>query len=289
MQLDLFADSRGAILRTKLLDALRARDRAAGRKACARLAAESPQDALLAPATLLLDQLGRRLRPFNDAPAAQRAIDRIEREVAPAALQVFGPAKADEWLAPLWLALADAMAALPFDPEAPDAHAAGVLVRMRQWQRARAAAETIASWRSFPRPLSWMSRITFELDGLEAAWPLLAELAWLDPAGFAALARGIAAPSLARLLREFDRDFVAGDDTDFAWFPAWAQLADPGLASALRDARTCENGAPEQAARTVMQLLNLERQGRQYEAAAKQKALRGLHEELFARYMATRG
>lgn len=288
MQLDLFADSRGAILRNKLIDALRARDPVAGRKARTRLAAEYPQDALLGPAALLLDQLGRRLRPFADPLAAQRTIDRIDHEVAPATVQVFGPAKADEWLAPVWHALAGAMAALPFDPEVPDAHAAGVLIRVRQWQRARAAAETIASWRHLPRPLAWMSRIAFELDGLEAAWPLLAELAWLDPAGFAALARGIAAPSLARLLREFDRHFVASDDTEFTWFPAWAQLADPGLAAALQGAQTPENSPAEQAARTVMQLLSLERQGRQYELAAKQKALRALHEELFARYMAMR-
>lgn len=288
MQLDMFADSRGAILRNKLIDALRARDPAAGRRARARLAAEYPQDALLGPAEALLGQLRRRPSPLANSQAAQKAIDIIEHEAAPAAIRVFGPAKADEWLTPLWHALADALAALPFDPEVPDAHVAGVLVRLRQWQRARTATETIASWRSFPRPLAWMGRIAFELDGLEAAWPLLAELAWLSPADFAALARGIASPSLARLLRDFDRHFVAGDDSEFAWFPAWAQLSDPGLSAALQDARSSENAPAEQAARIVMQLQNLERQGRQYEIAAKQKALRALHEELFARYMATR-
>ncbi|HJV27163.1 MAG TPA: hypothetical protein VJ673_15865 [Aromatoleum sp.] len=289
MQLDMFADSRGVILRHKLIDTLRARDAAAGRRARARLAAEYPQDALLGPAAVLLGQIGRRRRPVADTAAAQAAVELIDHEVAPAAVQVFGPAKGDEWLAPLWSALAAALSALPFDPEFPDAHAASVLLRMRQWQRARAAVETITSWRSFPRPLAWMGRIAFELDGLEAAWPLLAELAWLAPADFAVLARGIASPSLARLLRDFDRHFDAGDDSEFAWFPAWAQLSDPGLGAALHDARTSPNGPAEQAARVVMQLQNLERQGRQYEVAAKQKALRALHEELFARYMATRG
>jgi hypothetical protein len=288
MQLDLFAHSRDVMLRNDLVMALRARDLAAGRKAHAKLAAECPQEALLAPAAILLEQLGRRLRPFADPLAASQAVARIDDEIRRAAGQVFGPGKADEWLVPLWQALADAVAALPFRPDLPEAHVAGVLMRARQWHRAREAAEAIPSWRRIPHPLAWMSEIAFELDGMEGAWPLLAELAWLDPVRFAALARRLAAPPLSRLLRDFDRVLAADDDAEFAWFPAWALIAEPALAEVLRGAETPVQSPPELAAHTVMQLLTLERQGRHHELIAKRKGLRALHAGLFEHYMATR-
>ncbi len=288
MQLDLFAHSRDVMLRNDLVEALRARDLPAGRKARARLAAACPQDALLAPAESLLAQLGHRIRPFTEPLAASRAVAHIDGEIRRAAVQVFGPGKGDEWLAPLWLAMGDAVAALPFHPEVPAAYAAGLLIRARQWHRAREALEAIPSWRRIPHPLAWMSEIAFELEGLDAAWPLLAELAWLDPARFAALARHLAAPPLARLLREFDRDLVTDDDAELAWFPAWALVADPELADVLRSAHTPAQSPPEQAAHAVMQLLALERQGRHQEVVARRKLLRALNEALFERYMATR-
>ena len=288
MQFDLFADSRDVMLRNDLIEALRARDLPAARKAGTRLVAACPQDALLAPAEILLDQLGRRVRPFADAPAAKRAVEHVDTEIRRAAVLVFGVAKAEEWLAPLWQALAEAVAAQPFDPEVPEAHAVGLLMRLRQWLPAREAAEAIPSWRRMPCTLAWMGEIAFELDGLDGAWPLLAELAWIDATRFAALARRLPAPPLARLLRDFDRDLVADDDAELAWFPAFALIAEPGLAEVLRNARTPGQDPPEQAVHTVMQLLSLERQGRHHEVVAKRKALLALNEALFKRYLATR-
>jgi hypothetical protein len=40
---------------------------------------------------------------------------------------------------------------------------------------ARDAVATIASWRRTPAPLAWMAEAVHRGDGLDAAWPLLAE------------------------------------------------------------------------------------------------------------------
>ena len=55
------------------------------------------------------------------------------------------------------------------------------------WLRAgdfAAAADAVArieSWRRIPAPLAWMAEARYRLDGLDAHWGLLAELAWLAP------------------------------------------------------------------------------------------------------------
>jgi hypothetical protein len=55
MQLDLFLDSQTTVLRNDFIQAVRERRQDAGRAAAARLAAESPQETLLAPGLRLLE------------------------------------------------------------------------------------------------------------------------------------------------------------------------------------------------------------------------------------------
>jgi len=78
------------------------------------------------------------------------------------------------------------------------------------------------------------------------------------------------------------------DATDLAWFPAWVLTQRPALASALTQAQAGQHHPPEQALRVLLELLGLERQGRQHDVIERRKTLRGLHAALYAAYLATR-
>ncbi|MDR0716648.1 MAG: hypothetical protein LBF50_04435 [Azoarcus sp.] len=288
MQLDLFTHSRPDMLRNDLIDALRARSPAESHKAHARLAAESPEDSLLAPAARLLEQLEKTPPPpFSSHEEARRAVQHAE-SLADAAAALFGAARVDDWMAPVWLALAESCGALSYRRDLPETHAANMLMRARQWNMAEAAVARIPNWRRIPEPLAWMAEIRFRLREQTAAWSLLAELAWRAPARFAMLARRLDAPFLAPLIQEFERDFADVDDADFAWFPAWALLAEAKLADGLCEEHTPEYSPAEQAVWTIRKLFALERQGRHHEIIENRKTLRALHPELFAYYMRTR-
>ncbi|MBN8511307.1 MAG: hypothetical protein J0L57_22185, partial [Burkholderiales bacterium] len=126
-------------------------------------------------------------------------------------------------------------------------------------------------------------------DGIDAHWPLLAELAWLAPKRLAALRPRLPDPLLQRPLERFDREFDgAGDADDLAWFPAWLANSQPALAPRLAAAEPGRQDVPERALRLMVELLGLERQGRHRELMQRRQALRELHLGLFGAYMATR-
>lgn len=288
MQLDLFSHSRDVMLRNDVVAALRERDCSAVRRAYAALAAEYPGDRVLAPARILLDRLATTPEPFADHAAAQQAVRRAESETFAAAVAVFGSEQAGPWMQPVWQTLAVAVARLSYRADAPEAYSAHMLIRAARWAEAASALERIESWRRIPQPLAWMAEVQFRLRGLDVAWPLLAELAWRDPVRFAALAERLAAPALVRLLRDYEREFSAAGEGGYAWFPAWALIAEPRLDGVLRAAETPERTPPEQACRTVVELLSLERQGRHRDIVEQRRRLRLLHADLFAYYMQTR-
>ena len=146
-----------------------------------------------------------------------------------------------------------------------------------------------------------MARARLQLLGLQASWPLLAELAWLAPTRLEALIASAPDPTLQQLKDSFDRNFepppahvVPGQTepqdaaADLAWFPAWVLTAQPRWASALSLAQAGQHTAPEQAMRLLLQLLGLERQGRHHDIIALRKELRDLHSGLYAAYLKTR-
>jgi hypothetical protein len=163
-----------------------------------------------------------------------------------------------------------------------------MLLRAGDWAAAETQVAEIPSWRRIPAPLAWMAEARFGQGGLEPAWCLLAELAWIDASGFSTLARRLEAPALRKLLDSFDVAFEADDETDLAWFPAWVLIAEPALAFILRETQVCSNSAPERVARLIIELLAFERQGRHADLVAQRKRLRDLHAGLFSRYMSTR-
>ena len=83
--------------------------------------------------------------------------------------------------------------------------------------------------------------------------------------------------------------FDGGDErSDLTWFPAWLLIEQPALAAALTQAQPSQHSAPEQAMRLLLELLGLERQGRQRELIEHRKRLRDLQASLYNRYMARR-
>jgi hypothetical protein len=134
-----------------------------------------------------------------------------------------------------------------------------------------------------------MTEARYRADGLDVAWPLLAELAWLAPARCVALLSRLEDASLDTLRRQFDAEFAGtGEPADFAWFPAWLLTVKPGLAVRLREAQLSRHIDPERATSMLWQILSLERQGRQHDLVERRKALRDLHAGLYAAYMKTR-
>ena len=288
MQLDLFTHCRDVVLRNDVIAALRMRDRVLGGHTLARLSAEYPRDSLLMPLAALLDTLATPAERFPDHDAVADALRIMETVVVPCANRVFGPKEAREWLAPVWRSLANSAQELSYNAERPHAHAAPMLLRAGDWVAAEAQVAAIPSWRRIPAPLAWMAEARFGQGGLEAAWFLLVELAWIDASSFDTLARRLEAPGLRKLLDDFDAGFDADGEADLAWFPAWVLIIEPAMAFVLRETQACRDTAPERAARLIMELLTLERQGRHADLVAQRKRLRDLHPGLFSRYMSTR-
>lgn len=168
-------------------------------------------------------------------------------------------------------------------------HAAALWLRAGDWAAAADAVDRIESWRRIPASLAWMAEARHCIDGLDAAWPLLAELAWLAPKRFDRVSRALADPSLDRLRTHFDASFEGdGSVADLAWLPAWLLIDAPKLARVVGRSQPSLHESPELAMRLLLDLLELERQGRHPDLVARRRELRGLNASLYALYMATR-
>jgi hypothetical protein len=290
MQLDIFNDSRDVMLRNDVLSALQQYDAARARRALQALANEYPDDIALVHFGSIVTALeGRSMVPFDRHEAALQARQSLSHEVQPAVAHVFLGQTGATWLAPLWAELAGRAAALPFRPDHADAHAAPLFLLAARWAEASDAISHIASWRRIPAPLCWMTEARYRLDGLDAAWPLLVELAWLSPSRFDQLLSRLGDSSIKTLRRVFDTSFDgAGDIGDLAWFPAWVLTEKAGLAPLFKQAEPSRRNPPERAAKTMLELLSLERQGRHQELLETRRELQALNAALYAAYMKTR-
>jgi hypothetical protein len=290
MQLDIFEHSRDLMLRNDVLHALERRDAAPSRAAWLKLQAEYPRDETLAPLDLLVSVLECPPGPpFPDPAAALEALRSMRSHVGPAAQRLWGEQAGTAWLAPLWRQLAHRAEGLAFRADAADAHASALFLQAGDFGAAADAVARIESWRRIPAPLACMTEARYRLDGLDTSWGLLAELAWLSPQRFDALTKRLADPVLARLRRQFDAEFEGnGDGADLAWLPAWVLCEKPALAASLGRSQPGLHGAPERAMRLLLDLLHLERQGRQRDLVAQRRNLRDLQPALYAAYMKSR-
>lgn len=200
MQLDLFAHSRDVMLRNDVIAALRRRDAVAGREALAILAAEFPRDSWLTPTAALLKTLVASPERFRDHNEAADAVHSMETVVVPSVNLVFGAKEARDWLASTWRSLASSAAGLSYSLERPHTHAAFISLQGGDWAAVENEVAAIPSWRRIPVPLAWMAEARLGRSGLESAWCLLAELAWIDAARFSTLVRRLEAPALRELL-----------------------------------------------------------------------------------------
>lgn len=287
IQLDIFEHSRDVMLRNAAIDALRTRDVAAITRAIAALAAEYAGDPLLPAFTQLLERLRLSMAVPLDRASATEVL-RLTENAVTAAQRVLGAA-GGAWLSPLWTDLATAIADFRFDPDNEELHAAPLLLRAGNAAEAARKIEAIASWRRQPAPLAWKVEAEYRVSGLAAAWPLLAELSWLAPPRAAMLAARLQDPELNGLLSRFDAQFEGDGETgDFAWFPAWTLIAEPGWASAMRLAQHGADTPAERCAWLVLNLLLLERQGRHADIIDGRRKLRAAHPGLFELYMRSR-
>lgn len=173
--------------------------------------------------------------------------------------------------------------------DSAEVHCAALWLKAGDFAAAADAVQQIESWRRIPAPLAWICEARLRLDELDSSWGLLAELAWLSPQRFDALTRRLADPVLTRLRRRFDAEFEGeGTVADMAWFPAWVLCEAPALAMPLGQAQPGLQSAPEQAMRLLLDLLHLERQGRQRDLLAQRRRLRDLQPVLYAAYMKSR-
>jgi hypothetical protein len=290
MQLDIFNDSRDVMLRNDVLSALQRYDAAGARRALQALTNEYPDDVAQVYFGSIVNALeGRSTVPFDRHEAALQARQALSHEVQPAVAHVFPRQSGATWLAPLWAELAGRAAALPFRADHADAHAAPLFLLAARWTEASDVISRIASWRRIPAPLCWMTEARYRLDGLDAAWPLLVELAWLSPSRFDQLLSRLGDACVNTLRRNFDTSFDgAGDIDDLAWFPAWVLTEKAGLAPLFKQAEPSRRNAPERAAKVMLQLLSLERQGRHHELLETRRELQALNTALYAAYMKTR-
>lgn len=290
MQFDFFNDNESVALRNDVILALEKHDASTAQQAWETLTRHDPHDATVVPLLLLIVHLAESTpTAFQSHADLRAACFEMQNKITPAALVGMGTAAANVWLNARWLALAARAAALPFQTRHPDEHATPIWLQARQWQAAADAVAQIESWRRIPAPLSWMLHARLKLQGLQANWALLAELAWLAPQRLQQVVQQAAEPILRTLVHTFEESFEgAGEADDLMWFPAWVLTERPAMAPALTQAQASQHSKPEQAMRTMIELLGLERQGRQREVLEHRKTLRGLNSALYAAYMATR-
>ncbi len=293
-QLDIFADSRDRVLVNALADAVAQRDIGAAQAAAADLAHEFADDRHLGPAAVLIEAMQAQASaadgPLPGLAAALSARETIEQRQRPAAHSLLGAAAAATWLAQSWRALAQRARALPFEPSTAQGHATALWLQSGDWAQAAQAAQGIESWRRKPQPLAWMAQATWRQAGPDAAWPLLAELAWLAPPRVPLLLPLLPDTRMHKLARAFEDVFdeLSDDAGHWAWWPAWLLVEQPLLGAPLEQALTDSEAAPPRAFRMVQSLLRLERQGRHADIVSHRKQLQALHAGLFAAYMLTR-
>jgi hypothetical protein len=289
MQFDLFNPSDSVALRNDVVLAFEKGHAPAARAAWQALKQKNPQDTCLAAFELLVQaQEQHSLVAYPDHDALRDACLDLTRNLTPAARSCLGQ-QASAWLGLRWRALAQRAGGLAYRADRPNDHAAPAWLQAGDWQACSESVLTIASWRRIPTPMSWMLQARLKLQGLLTNWGLLAELAWMSPQRLQGLLTQSDDPILQALVAKFELNFEGtGDGQDLAWFPAWVLTERPALARALTQAQAGQHTEPEQALRVMLELLGLERQGRQRDLVEARKSLRILNQALYTAYMATR-
>jgi hypothetical protein len=235
MQLDFFNDSQSVVLRNDVIVAIEQCDLPGARLALQTLGQHDPQDQHQNALGLLIETLAARTATeFRDHAALHLACQALRHDITAAAQGSLGEPGASIWLRLRWQELAGRAAPLAYRGDHSDDHAAPLWLCAGDWQAALDAVARIASWRRIPAPLSWMLHARLKLQGLQANWGLLAELAWLSPGRLDQVMAQAADPILQQWVSQFEQKFDGtGESSELAWLPAWLLTERPGLAPHL--------------------------------------------------------
>lgn len=288
-QLDLFLDSRAVILTNEIGAALLLWD-------CERafaLLQEARADELEHPDLPALAALTQALSdwrlPEAELSAIADAVAHLKREVVPNASAALGP-QATQLIRQLFQQLSAVAHGLSYDPSWPSAHRAALCLCAGDFIGAEQAAEAIPNAMRSPDALCWLTLARHRLRGLEAARATLFFLAWCDPARMQALLEKLADELLDRDWRAFEIasewESLAAEQLP-AWFPAWYLMEHPAAAAGL-DPVAFPDAPAAEAARLMVRLLDLEKEGNSRALAATRERLRGLNVEFFDLYMIRR-
>jgi hypothetical protein len=290
-QLDLFLDSHAVVAANEIAAALLARDVVLA-SACLDNARRQGHEHPELPALATLTQALTEWRaPARDAPAIAEAAMRLDTEMVPAAASALG-AQAPRLIAHFFAELAQSAQGLIYDPAYPDAHYAALSLRAGDADAAERAAMTIAGWTGLPDALYWVTVARYRLRGLEAARATLFAFAWRDPRRMERLLAQLQDEVLERDWRAFEAasDWESISELYLpAWFPAWYVMEHPAAALNLDPALLPDADAvPAAAARLLVHLLDLEKQGNSRALVTSRERLRRLNAEFFELYMARR-
>ena len=287
-QLDLFLDSRAVMLANEAIDALSARDPARAAASLDRLGREAPDHPALPALETLAGALAGWRKPDADPAAIVRAVQWLDNEIAPAARQALGPA-AEAFVGGFFHDLAGAARGLGYEPARATAHRAWLCLRCGEWADAEEAARAIPGSTRNPDALHWLCVARYRRYGLAAARSSLFALAWHAPQRLPSILAELDDELLDRDW-QFERasEWESVQESDLpAWFPAWYLLEHPVVGKELSDAAFPDT-PPANAARLLVELVELERQGNQPKLAGQRERLRRLNPEFFSLYMARR-
>jgi hypothetical protein len=289
VQLDLFLDSRAVMLANEVVEGLSARDVGRAAASLESLRGEAPEHPSLPALETLTAALAGWRRPDADAAVIVRTVEWLDIEIAPAARQALGPA-AQAFVGGFFRDLADAARGLAYEPARATAHRAWLCLRCGEWTEAEEAARAISGSARNPDALQWLCVARHRRHGLAGARPSLFALAWHAPRRLPSVLAELGDELLDAEWRAFERacEWESVEETELpAWFPAWYVLEHPIVGRELSDATFPDTPAAN-AARLLVELVELERQGNQPRLVGQREQLRRLNAEFFSLYMVRR-
>lgn len=288
LQLDLFRDSRAVVLVNEAIHALTARDLSRAKEAISDLRDYDAADEHLRPLQALLHLVTQWTGPAPQASAIAQAAEWIEEKLQNAS-GVLGK-NAQQFLAGFHDELADIARGLPYDAGHPKGHRAWSCLRASRWSEAERAALDIKHYKTCTDALHWLTLARYRLSGLKAARPTLLAAALCEPKRFPVLMAALDDHTLQQEWESFqDASEWGSVDTEqlAAWFPAWYLLEFPASAADVAEVDFPSSPAGR-AAKQVLHLLELERQGMGKRLIAERESLRGLNRDLFDIYLQRR-
>jgi hypothetical protein len=288
VQLDLFLDSRDVVLANDAIEALIAGEAARADEAIERLQCEQPQHHALGSLRRLLRELLEPSGSLDDATGVAAAAERLECEVARAARDALGQ-RAGEFLAQLWIGLAQAPGAQTYAPRLPQAYRASLYLHCDRPDAAIEAAAAVPAWETNCDALRWLAIGSFRVGDVARGLEATMRLALIAPPQLPAVMKQIHGELLEREYAAFQArcDWLAGDSTAAAWFPAWYLIEHPGADLGLHSDNLPDTPA-SRAATLLTGLLTLERRGHSAQPISARRRLRELVLDLFDLYMARR-